>query len=154
MKRKTREHYFKTNRKKEQLIEKLSKNLEKERRRNQCDCLHTGNNGYDVRLDKRGSQGEIFLKCRNCKKTIQANRVNDKTLADAIRIMNNVADTIKMHLVLTKPNDVKVANWISEFQYRVLYNIGPLYAVTQKNKDEYAKGDSAIYGKSTILRRH
>lgn len=151
--RKKTDHYYKTNRKKEQMIEKLSKNLEKERRRNQCDCLHTGNNGYDVRLDKRGPNGEIFLKCKNCKKIIQANRISEKMLNDARQVLNNACDTIKMHLDPNRSKDMVVATWLAEYQYRTLYNIEPLYAATQKNKNEYGKGDSSIYGKSTILRR-
>lgn len=145
------DHYFKDNRKKEQLLKKISKDVEKERRYNQSACLHTNDHGPDVRFIRAGQpDGIILFECRNCDKQIRGNKIAPKTLQSSADVLVSAMDTIKMQLDMNKPSDRKVANWIAECQYRCQYNIVPLYAATQKNKDAYAKHIPSIYGKPII----
>lgn len=145
------DHYFKSNRKKEQVLENLSKSIEKKRRQNQCDCLHTSENGFDVRIAKR-TKDEIIFECRNCKKRIYANRIPENMAAQSIKSMDMMCDTIKMNLNIRRKKDVNIADSISFVQNFVLYFIGPLYAATQLRKENKKSIDTGIYGKTFIRR--
>lgn len=151
IKRRKSDHYFKTTRKKEQLLEKLSKSIDKQRNKNQCDCLHTSDNGFDVRIAKR-TKDEILFQCRNCKKIIYANRVPENMVAQAIKLVDMMCDTIKMNLNIHRKKDVEIANGISEVQYWIQHRIGLLYAATQNRKENKKNINADIYGK-TIVRR-
>lgn len=145
------DHYFKTNRKKESVLSKLSKDIDNKRRQNQCDCLHTSDHGFDVRILKQ-SKDEIVFECRNCKKKIYPNRLPSNMVAQAIKSIDMMCDTIKMNLNIRRKKDVNIANWISILQYRVLYCIGLLYEATKNQKENEKNVDLSMYGK-TIVRR-
>lgn len=146
------DHFWKTNRKKEQLLQKLDKSITKKRRQNQCDCLHTSDHGYDVRVEKQSKEGVIFV-CRNCKKRIYANRVPEKMAAESIKTIDMMCDTVKMNLNIRRKKDVEIANWIGILQYRILFSLFPLYAATQNKSNDRKTFDSSMYG-HTVLRRN
>lgn len=124
------DHYWRVDRKKEQLLQKLDKSIQKKRRMIQCDCTHKTEDGYTLRLVK-GRQGEVTFVCSLCGKKVIANRVPPVKLMEAIKVLDMATDAIKLDLNLEKDTDVKIARYISDLQYRALYSIFPLYAATQ-----------------------
>lgn len=151
MKKRKSDHSGKVTRKREQLLQKMSKAIEKKRWQNQCDCLHTGDNGYDIRIAKK-TKDEVVFECRNCKKQIYGNRLQEPQVNQAVKSIDMMCDTVKMNLNLRKPKDVRIANWISEFQFHDLHHIRLLYASTQNKEKNKRQPNADVYGKTFIRR--
>lgn len=143
------DHYYKTLHKKEQILEKLVKSLEKKRELIQCDCLHTTDDGFNVRMIKK-ENGEIAFECRNCKKRINASRVPENRIDQSINAIDMMCDMIKMNLDVQTKKDADIADWISLVQYHTRCHMKQLYAATQRPRKEKKIIDTDIYGKTYI----
>ncbi len=146
------DHYFKTVRKKTQMLDRMDKSIVKKRRETQCDCLHTNENGYALRIAKR-SKEDVVLECRLCGKRIYVNRLPEDIAAQGIKTADMMCDMVKMHLNIRRKEDVKTADMVSFIQYNILYKLGLLYAAIINRQDNNNKNfNSSMYGK-TIVRR-
>lgn len=167
-------HLPKYTKKKSQMINKMKKDLDIEDRKNQTSCLHTSSNGVpDVIIESRkdknkdGQQvddqednnvrgnhrGEVIFRCKNCNKRMLVNKIDERKLSECVRFLDCAVDTIKMKLDINKNNDLKCANWISPFQYHLLYQIIPLYGVTQRNEKDYKYAVASAYGHGEVRRK-
>ena len=144
------DHSTKIARKKEQMLQKILKSVDKKRKQNQCDCLHTGDNGYDLRIIS--TKEEVIFECKNCRKRIYGNRLQEAQVNQSIKAIDMMCDTIKMNLTISKPKDVRAANWISELQYHDLYHLKYMYAATQNRNKEKSQPKASMYGKAYVRR--
>lgn len=144
-------HDPKVTRKKEQTLEKLSKSIDKNRKVNQANCLHTGDHGFTLRILSTDKDAVLF-QCKNCKKDIWGNSLPKESYTKSTKEMSMMCDTIKMHLNVRKAKDLKIADWIGETQYNIENRIIKLYeAAIQKGKKSKPSGNGSWYG--TSIRR-
>lgn len=112
--------------KREHILRKLERVIYIKRLKNQCSCLHQDKNGINVRIAKK-SLDEVIIECKACHKKIYVNKLNDATVARTIEAIDMMCDAIKMSLNLENEKDMKIANWIGEYQYNTIKNIRLLY---------------------------
>lgn len=145
-------HDPKVTRKKEQMLKKLSKSIEKNRWVNQANCLHTGEQGFSLRI-LNAERDEVLFQCKNCDKKIWGNAIPKDSYTHSIKELVMMCDTVKMHLNVRKVKDLKIADWIGEVQYNVEHRLGKLYeAAIAKGKNKKPSANGSWYG-SSISRR-
>lgn len=139
--------------KRKKMLDNIHSELNKNYEKNQCDCLHTRKGELNiVPSQRRKSEGQLCYVCKLCAKELTLNQVPQKTTVktnpqnpedykvivgyeDAVSQLDSMCDVIKMSLNMEKPKDARIAERISETQYRIRNNIVRLYqASLNKNK--------------------
>lgn len=139
--------------KRKKMLDDINSELSKNYEKNQCDCLHTRKGELNiVPSQKRKFEGQLCYLCKSCAKELTLNQVPQKTTVkvnpqdpndykvivgyeDAIAQLDSMCDVIKMSLNIEKPKDARIAERISETQYRIRNNIAKLYqASLSKNR--------------------
>lgn len=113
-----------------------------------------GNNNPNGGQKKNNEPESVVFECKNCSRKMLVNRIDQSMLTSSIKTCANAVDIIKLKLNPEKNDDLKVADWISPFQFHLLYHLETLYkAVMQQEKKKRPAPLSPAYGQEEIRRR-
>jgi hypothetical protein len=141
-------------------LNNAERQLKTYREKNMCRCSHTTRKGEpDMRPSHKKKPGLIVYICEQCQKELYLNKIPDEDQDQALAIVDNMIDAIKMS---TNPNsekekDQKFIERLSEVQYMVRTQIKPAYEKVlrgegkQKNKKNH--DNDSTWEKSEIIGR-
>ena len=80
-------------------IEKQEKSLRIIREQKKADCMHSDKNGDIDVIPKQGcDKSELRYVCRSCKKDLCLKKISSEKADEALEIVDNMCDTIKLSL--------------------------------------------------------
>ena len=145
------EEKFKGIEKKTQLFKKQSKLLREEAEKTKCLCSHQKKN--QPSLVKR--DGSIYT-CKQCEKdniNLSPEVLNQQKIDDAITVLDNVCDILKLNLRTDNPDDLKILNKVAKTQFFLRFMLNPLVAALKKRngKSKKDKHEDNTWGKSRVI---
>lgn len=120
-------------------IQRNERSLGDFKERNMAECPHCNTESGDITLfpaQKQDGPGRKYI-CKQCQKEVNIQSIPVETLRQAIAVLDDACDVIKMKTVWNKDEDAKMGIKISKFQYRLRTLIERAYttAVSKNTND-------------------
>jgi hypothetical protein len=147
--------------KRRKMLDSIHNEWKKNVEKNMCDCLHTHKGDLNIVPSPKKKNGLLIYTCRACTKELHLNVIDEADQDQALNIVDRMCDIIKMSLDQEKPKDQKIAEKISETQFRVRNQLKSYYAAAlQKNgsggrnkKNNNRRDQDSTWEKATISGR-
>lgn len=140
-------------------IDRQENELEKNREMLMSSCVHKDrHNELDVVKKKNPTPNGAQHMCRCCKKDLNFKKISNDEMSQAIHIIDNAIDIIKLTLDLNREDDLKILKRYSKIQYRIRTEIAKLLQAAY-NKNAQQGGDrrnrdrrngGGVWGRATV----
>lgn len=121
--------------------------LNKAGEENQTRCTHTrAGNLTLISARGKGNNGELVYVCKKCGKEVRLTALDDATVSNALKVVDQMIDSIKMSANENNEHDAEMIKKLAKVQYITRNKLATYYkASTTKNNRHGGKRNDSNY---------